>query len=147
MDSNLVSSSSLGTDTQSPPVGVLENVFWWSPETSAFSAVRRVSRFATEEEVGASSCESSTIMIEGRVGSTGKSSAHQFGHILTSTARYLHVGSSSVHYHVHLLSFMPASDSTKFPFLGVSANIVSTDSCSFSKADAISRVVLCMSSP
>lgn len=73
MDSNLVSSSSLGTDTQSPPVEVFENVCWWSPETSAFSAARRVSRPATEEEVGASSCESSTIMIEGRSGSTVKS--------------------------------------------------------------------------
>lgn len=52
-----------------------------------------------------------------------------------------------MNYHVHLLSFIPASDSTKFPFLGVSANMVSTSSCSFPKANAISRVVLWISPP
>lgn len=91
VDSNLVSSSSLGTDTQSPPVEVLENVFWWSPETSAFSSARRASRFATDEEVGASSCESSAIMIEGRSWSTEKSLACQFGHIFLPQPREIYM--------------------------------------------------------
>lgn len=147
MDSDLVSSSSLGTDTQSPPVEVLENIFWWSPETSAFSAARRASRFATEEEVGASSCERSVIVIEGRSRSTVGSRKYQLGRSIDLNRVISTQMRSGVHRHIHLLSFMPASDSTKFPFLGVSANMVSTGSCSLSNADAISRVVLCIYSP
>lgn len=74
-DSNLASCSSLGTETQIPPAEVLEKACWWSPESSAFSAARRARRFATEEDVGASSCsfvESSMITIAGRSGSTGE---------------------------------------------------------------------------
>lgn len=47
--------------------------------------------------------------------------------------------------HVHLLSFMPASERTKFPFLGPSVNMSIASPSSLK--DDISIYVLCISSP